>query len=128
MDYITAVGVGVSFILACTGAFFAYKCWRLWRHANITGLGLWVTKDRSFLSNNFKLVIIIGGLASLHVFFELVEQFDIQMPQSFWGVFHILYFFDLIASMAVFLMLAIIWYRLLSKVSTWDKRWITTKK
>ncbi len=128
MDYITAVGVGVSFILACTGAFFAYKCWRLWRHANITGLGLWVTKDRSFLSNNFKLVIIIGGLASLHVFFELVEQFDIQMPQSFWKVFHILYFFDLIASMAVFLMLAIIWYRLLSKVSTWDKRWITPKK
>lgn len=128
MDYITGIGIVASFILACIGAFFAYRCWRMWRHANITGLGLWVTKDRSFLSNNFKLVIIIGGLASLHVFFELVEQLDIQMPQSFWKIFHIMYFFDLIASMAIFLMLAIIWYRLLSKVNTWDKRWVTPKK
>ncbi len=128
MDYITGVGVGISFILACAGAFFAYRCWKLWRHTNITGLGLWVTRDKSFLSNNFKLVIIIGGLSSLHVLFELVEQLDILMPQTFWKVFHIAYFSDLVALMFVFLMLAITWYRLLSKVNTWDKRWITQKK
>lgn len=128
MDYITAIGIGASFVLACTGAFFAYRCWRLWRHTNITGLGLWVTKDKSFLSNNFKLIIIIGGMSSLHVLFELVELFDIQMSRSFWKVFHIVYFSNLVALMVVFLMLAITWYRLLSKVNTWDKRWLTPKK
>jgi len=128
MDYITTIGIGVSFIFACAGAFFAYRCWRLWRRTNITSLGLWVTKDKSFLSNNFKLVIIIGGLASLHVFFELVEQVDIDASQFFWKIFHIAYFLDLVLLMVVFLMLAVTWYRLLAKVNAWDKRWITTEK
>lgn len=125
MYYIALVGISVSFILAGIGAFFAYKCWRLWRRSSVSSISIEVTRDRSFLSNNFKLVLIIGGLAALHVFFEMVEYFGL-LPQSSFilNVFSIVYFLDLIATMGILLILAILWYRLLLKVSVWDRRWI----
>lgn len=118
MNHIASVGIVVSFILAGIGAFFAYRCWILWGHSNISSIGTEVAKDRSFLSDNFKLILIIGGLAALHVFFELVEYFGFLPANSFiLNVFLIAYFLNLIATMAILLVLAILWYKLLLKVS-----------
>ena len=124
MDYITVIGIGVSLILACAGAFFTYRCWKLWKHTNITSLGLWVTKDRSFLTNNFKLIIVIGALSGLHVLFELWERFVILSTPFIRNIFYLFYFLNLVSIMIVFLMLAVAWYKMLSKVNIWDKRWL----
>lgn len=127
MRFIFLIGISFSLIVACIGAFVAYKCWRLWRHANIAGIGVEVTKDRTFLSNNFKLVIVIGGLAGLHVVFELIEFYFSSSTPLIYNLFHFVYFLNLASIMTAFLMLAIAWYRLLSRVSKWDRRWIKGK-
>ncbi len=123
---ITIIGIGISLLLACAGAFFTYRCWKLWKHTNITSLELWVTKDRSFLTNNFKLFIVIGALSGLHVLFELIERFVTPSIPFIWDLFYLFYYLNLVSIMVVFLMLAVAWYRLLSKVNAWDKRWLKT--
>lgn len=127
MRSIFLIGISFSLIFACIGAFFAYRCWRLWRHANIAGIGVEVTKDRTFLSNNFKLVIVIGGLAGLHVVFELVQFYLSPSTPLIYNLFHFVYFLNLASIMTAFLMLAIAWYRLLLRVNKWDRRWIKGK-
>ncbi len=121
---ITIIGIGISLLLACAGAFFTYRCWKLWKHTNITTLGLWVTRDRSFLTSNFNLVIVIGALSGLHVLLELGERFVDPSIPFIWNLFYLLYYLNLVSIMVVFLMLAVAWYRLLSKVNAWDKRWL----
>lgn len=117
------IAISIGFILAGIGAFFAFRCLILWRRISITGVSVEVSKDRSFLSNNLRLVLTIGGLAGLHIFFEMIEQF-LTLPASIWKIFYFVYYLDLVLMMFVLLILAIVWYRLLSKVSRWDKHWI----
>lgn len=122
------IGISIALILAVVGAVFAYKCLALWRHMNITGVCIEVTKDKAFLSNNFKHVLIIGGLAGLHIFMEMVEQLYSPPASFFWEIFYFVYYLGLVLLMLVIVVLAIMWYRLLSKVSRWDKRWVKANK
>lgn len=122
------IGAVIALILAAIGAVFAYKCLVLWKRADITGVGIEVTKDKAFLSNNFKLVLIIGGLAGLHIFLELVERFYSSQALFFWEIFYFVYYLGLVLLMLVLLVLAVVWYRLLSRVSRWDKRWVKVEK
>jgi hypothetical protein len=128
MDSINLIGIGIGLILAGIGAVYAYSCVMLWRHTNITGVGVEVTKDRSFLSNNFKLVIIIGALSSLHILFELVQNLNLIWTSLTLSIFNVLYYLDLSGVMLALLLLAIAWYKLLSKVNAWDTRWIKPDK
>ena len=128
MPELPLTGTGIALILAAIGAFFAYRCVVLWKRLDITGVGIEVTKDRAFLSNNFKLVLIIGGLASLHIFLEMVERFYSPPAPFFWKVFYFVYYTDLVLLMLVLLVLAVVWYRLLSRVNRWDRRWVKVNR
>lgn len=118
------IGISVSLVLTCIGPFYAYRCWKLWRHTSITGIGVVVTKDKSFLSNNFKLVLAVGALSSLNVLFNVAEHFDLLSAPFIVNIFYSVYYLNLAAIMSAILILALSWYKLLSKVNHWDKRWI----
>ncbi len=122
MDYTSFIGISVSLILTVIGPFYAYRCWRLWRHTNTTSIGAVVTQDRVFLSNNFKLVLIVGALSGLNVLFEVAQYFD-PLAKPF--IPNVFYYLNLAAIMTVILILAVSWYNLLSRVKRWDSRWIT---
>lgn len=122
MDYTSFIGISVSLVLTGAGPFYAYRCWRLWRHTNTASIGVEVTKDRSFLSNNFKLVLIVGALSGMNVLFEVAQSLDLLSPLLIPNVFSYL---NLAAIMTVILILAVSWYNLLSRVRRWDSRWIT---
>lgn len=81
-----------------------------------------VTQDRVFLSNNFKLVLIVGALSGLNVLFEVAQYFD-PLAKPF--IPNVFYYLNLAAIMTVILILAVSWYNLLSRVKRWDSRWIT---
>jgi len=122
MDYTSFIGIGVSLVLTGAGPFYAYRCWKLWRHINTASIGVEVTKDRSFLSNNFKLVLVVGALSGMNVLFEVARYFDLLSQRFVPNVFSHLV---LAAIMIVILILAVSWYNLLSRVRRWDSRWIT---
>lgn len=122
------IGTAIALILAAIGAFFAYKCLVLWRRIDIKGVGIEVTKDRTFLSNNYKLVLILGGLASLHIFLEIVERFYSPPAPFFWEIFYFVYYIDQVMLMLVLVILAVVWYRLLSRINRWNRRWIKAEK
>lgn len=124
MGYISFIGIGISLVLTCMLPFYAYKCWRLWKHVNIGGIGAMVTKDRAFLSHNFKLILAVGALNGMHVVFEAVEGLGVLSPAWLRSIFDLLYYVIIIAIMSLLLVLAISWYRLLLKVDRWDRRWI----
>lgn len=128
MPELPLIGTGIALILAVIGAFFAYRCVVLWKRVDITGVGIEVTKDRAFLSSNFKLVLVIGGLAGMHIFLEMVERFYSPPAPFFWKVFYFVYYTDLVLLMLVLLVLAVVWYRLLSRVNRWDRRWVKVNR
>jgi hypothetical protein len=128
MNTISLIGISIALLFAGIGAFFAYKCMIRWEHTNINSISAEISKNRSFLSNNFKLVLLTGALSSLHILFELIEEFNlIPTVAIVQDIFHVLYYLDISATMLILLILAIIWYRLLSKVNAWDKRVIKIK-
>lgn len=124
MNYLALIGISLAIILAAIGAFFAYRCYMLWRHINISSLGIATTRSRSFLSNNFRLTLIIGGLASLHLFFEIWKLYDAPSTPFIWTVYILLYYLNLIVIMFALLIMAIMWYKLLSTINKWDNRMI----
>lgn len=126
MNYISLIGIGISLLLTLIGAIYAYRCWMLWRHTSLSGVGVEVTK-RSFLSSNFKLILIVGGLNGLHVIFETAEALDLLSPPWLKDIFELIYYLNIVAIMSVLLILSILWYRLLFRVNRWDKRWIKPK-
>lgn len=128
MDTISLVGISSALLFTCIGAFFAYKCLIYWEHTNISSISAEISKNRSFLSNNFKLVMFTGAFSGLHVLLELIEKFNlIPTIAIVQDIFHVLYYLDISATMLVISILAIIWYRLLSKINAWDKRVIKIK-
>ncbi|MDO9098151.1 MAG: hypothetical protein Q7U60_08520 [Candidatus Methanoperedens sp.] len=127
MSYISIIGISVSLLLTLIGAFFAYRCWMQWRHTHITGIGAEVTKDRAFLSNNFKLVLVIGALNGVRVIFEAAERLDLLSPPWLWNAFDFLYYLNTITIMSALLILSISWHKVLTKVNRWDKHWIKAK-
>lgn len=128
MTDIPFIGAVIALILAAIGAFFAYRCLVLWKRLDITGVGIEVTKDKAFLSSNFKLVLILGGLSGVHIFLEMVERFYSPPAPFFWEIFYFVYYSDQVLLMLILLVLAVVWYRLLSRVSRWDKRWVKVNK
>lgn len=126
MIYTYFIGIGASLLLTFAGAIYAYRCWMLWRHTSLSGVGVEVTK-RSFLSSNFKLTLIVGGLNGIHVIFETAEALDLVSPPWLKDIFGLLYYLNIVAIMSVLLILSIMWYRLLLRVNRWDKRWIKPK-
>ncbi len=127
MSYISIIGISVSLLLTLIGAFYAYKCWMQWRHTHITGIGVEVTKDRAFLSNNFKLVLVVGALNGVRVIFEAAGRLDSLSPPWLRNTFDFLYYLNTITIMSALLILAISWHKVLTKVNHWDKRWIKAK-
>jgi hypothetical protein len=124
MEHVSFIGISVLLVLTGIGPFYAYRCWKLWRHTNITGISVEVTKDKSFLSNNFKLVLVVGALSSMNVLFNVVEHFDLPSAPFIVNMFYSFYYLNLAAIMSAILILAIAWHKLLSRVNRWDKRWI----
>jgi hypothetical protein len=128
MDTISLIGIGSALLFTGIGAFFAYKCLIYWEHTNISSICAEMSKNRSFLSNNFKLVILAGAFSGLRVLLELIEKFNlIPTITVIQDIFHALYYLDISATMLILSILAIIWYRLLSKINAWDKRVIKIK-
>ena len=115
-------------IFVIIGSFFAIKSIMLWRKTNLAGIVIEVTKSRSFLQNNFLMVLLVGAFASIHVFLEFL-QFTITIESTYInGLFYVLYYLTLLAIVFVLSILSFKWYNLLSKVNQWDKRWIGGKK
>lgn len=128
MNYPGTIGIILAVILAAVGAFFAYKCFMLWRQVSTSGIAVEVTKNRSFLSINFKLTLVIGALAGLHLFFEIWEMYGLPTAPFIWAFYNFFYYLNLTAIMLVLLIMAITWYKLLSKVDRWDRRLIKPNK
>lgn len=127
MNYISSIGIGVSLVITFIGMVYAYNCWRLWRHTKINGIGVEVTKSRTFLSHNFKLVLVVGALSGLHVVFVTMEELHLLSPPWLRNTFDFLYYLNTITIMSALLVLAISWHKVLTKVNRWDKRWIKAK-
>lgn len=127
MNYISSIGIGVSLVITFMGMVYAYNCWRLWRHTKINSIGAVVTKDRAFLSNNFKLILVVGALSGLHVVFEAMGELHLLLPQWLRNTFDFLYYLNIITIMSALLVLAISWHKVLTKVNHWDKHWIKAK-
>ncbi len=124
MDSIISIATDVSLILAGVCAFYAYRCIMLLRETNITGVGIELTKNRSFLSTNFMFIMLIGSLSSLHVLLGAVEQQNFISNSLTHDVINVIYCLDVSGSMLALLSLTVAWYKLLQKVHTWDTRWI----
>ena len=120
--------INLAMIFVIIGSFFAAKSILLWRKTNLAGIGVEVTKSRSFLHNNFLLVLLVGAFTGIHVFLEFL-QFTITIESPYFNVlFYVLYYSTLLAIVFVLSLLSFKWYKLLSKVNQWDKRWIGGKK
>ncbi|VVB94445.1 Uncharacterised protein [uncultured archaeon] len=96
----------------------------LLRDTNITGVGIELAKNRSFLSMNFIFIMIIGALSGLQAILGLVEQLNLISTTYTHNVIYMIYYLDLSGAMLALLLLTIAWYKLLLKVNTWDTRWI----
>lgn len=82
-----------------------------------------MTKDRSFLQTNFKLVTVSGVLVSLHILYTALADFKL-LPSLFTGnLFYLLYYLKLGLIILFLLILVTSWHKLLSKVNRWDTRW-----
>lgn len=124
MNYIASIGTGISVILIAIAGFYVIKSWALWRNMNPTGIGVEVAKDRIFLSDNFKLFMALSVLSSLHIVFELENRMEWLSPPPLHSLFETLYYLNTIVIMSIFLILTLMWYKLLLKVNKWDERWI----
>ncbi len=124
MSDISIATIIVSLIFIGTGMFYAHRCWILWNSTTISGIGIVLTKDKSFLKINFILVMVIGALTGLHILYvELAEHFGL-LSAPFWSVFYMVYYLKIIGIMSAFLILANSWHKLLLKVNHWDRHWI----
>lgn len=120
--------INLAMIFVIIGSFFAAKSILLWRKTNLAGIGVEVTKSRSFLHNNFLLSSLIGAFTAIHVILEFV-QFTITIESPYINeFFYVLYYITLLVIVIVLSVLSFKWYNLLSKVNKWDKRWISGKK
>jgi hypothetical protein len=126
MDSITLIGIDISLILAGICAFFGYRCVMLLKDTNITGMGIELTKNRSFLSMNFMFIMVIAGLSGLHIMLGHAER-NIISTSYIHEVINVIYYLDLSGAMLALLLLTIAWYKLLLKVNTWDTYWIKPK-
>ncbi len=120
--------ISFAMSLVVIGSFYAIKSIILWKKINIAGIGVEVTKSRSFLHTNFMLSSIIGAFVAIHVFLEFIQHtVSIESP-SLNGLSFALYYFTILAIVISLFLLAFKWYKLLSKVNRWDKRWISGKE
>ncbi|MCX9014257.1 MAG: hypothetical protein OIN89_05620 [Candidatus Methanoperedens sp.] len=118
----------LAIVFVIIGSFYATRSMILWRRTSISGVGAAVTKSRSFLHNNFVLVILVGAFAGLHVLLELIQDtVSIESPYIN-GLFYVLYYITLLAIVAILSVLSFMWYKLLLKINEWDKRLISGKK
>ena len=116
MGYMYLTGIVASIILVGVLIYIACRCMMLWRHTPIANISAAVIKDKNFLSYNYNMVMIIGGLAGMHVFMELAI---IVAPLSGLkqNLFNTIYFLDLAAIMLILMLLTVSWYKLLSNVN-----------
>ena len=124
MSNISIIGTGISMILIAAGMVFVIKNWVLWRNINLTGIGIEVAKDKSFLSDNFKLFMALSVLSGFNLVFELENNLAWFSPPPLKDLFEVLYYLNIITISSIFLILTIMWYKLLSRVVKWDRRWI----
>ena len=120
--------INLAMIFVIIGSYFAIKSILLWRKTNLTGIGVEVTKSRSFLQNNFLLVLLVGAFASIHVFLEFFQHNSSIESPYINVLFYVLYYSTLLAIVFVLSILSFKWYKLLSRINKWDKRWIKGKK
>ena len=124
----SSIIINLAMIFVVMGLYFAIKSILLWRKTNIAGIGVEVTKNRSFLQINFLLILLVGAFAGIHVFLEFL-QFTITIESPYINVlFYVLYYSTLLAIVFVLLILSFKWYKLLSKINQWDTRWVSGKK
>ncbi len=123
MNYTNSIGLGISLALTLIGMLYTYKCWRIWRNSTIPGVCVEVAQCRSFLSNNFKLILLVWTLNGLHVVIGTLESLDLGLTAWLQNIFNIIYHLNMIIIMSAYLVLAISWYKLLSKINQWDERW-----
>ena len=120
--------ISIALIFVAIGSIYALLSLMLWKDTNTSGIGVEVTKSRSFLHNNFLLSSIVGAFAGLHVLLEFL-QFTVTIESTYLNrVFYVLYYITLLVIVIVLSILSFKWYTLLSKVNKWDKRWISGKK
>lgn len=118
----------LAIMFVIIGSFYATRSMILWRRTSIAGVGVEVTKSRSFLHNNFILVLLVGAFAGLHVLIELIQNtISIESPYIN-GLFDVLYYITLLAIVMILSVLSFMWYKLLLKINKWDKRLISGKK
>lgn len=123
----SSIIISLAMILVGVGLYFATISTLLWRKTNIAGVGIEVTKNRSFLQNNFLLVILVGAFAGTHVFIDFLKL-TVVPETSYIEILHFTQALSLLAIMSVLSILSFKWYKLLSKINQWDKRWISGKK
>lgn len=123
----SSIIINLAMILVGIGLYFAIKSTLLWRKTNIAGIGIEVTKNKSFLQNNFLLVLLIGAFTGTHVFIDFLKL-TVVVDAPYIEILHFMQALSLLAIMLVLSMLSFKWYKLLSKINQWDKRWISGKK
>lgn len=120
--------LGLAIVFVVTGAFYATRSMILWRRTNIAGVGVEVTKSRSFLHNNFVLVILVGAFAGVHVLLELTQDTITVESPVIKELFPLIYYITLLAIVVILSVLSFMWYKLLLKINKWDKRLVSGKK
>ena len=123
----SSIIINLTMILVGIGLYFTVKSTLLWRKTNIAGIGIEVTKNKSFLQDNFLLVLFIGAFTGTHVFIDFLKL-TIVMEAPYIETLHFMQILTLLAIMFVLSILSFKWYKLLSKINQWDKRWISGKK
>lgn len=120
----------ISFAMAIVviGSFYAIRSIILWEKTNIAGIGVEVTKSRSFLHTNFMLSSLVGAFVAVHVFLEFIQHTVPIESTSINRLSLAIYYFTVLAIVSFLFLLAFKWYKLLSKVNKWDKRWIKGKE
>jgi len=112
--YLGLLEIGLYFSIV--GAFFAIKAFLCFIRTDEDTMMARILLNKNFLHKNFIIIFILGGLISLHTFFEFLDYQSIPilytLVQKFYIYIQILYLLTLTISTFLLAILAIYWHRL----------------
>ncbi len=99
-----------SLIVAAIGVYFSLKSWERLKKSELDILKARVFLDKSFVSNNFKLTLVVIGLVTFHMIMEITEL-EGALP----AILHPVYYGVFPVVILILVQMIYMWYRLLHK-------------
>ncbi len=107
---IYSISLAFSLIVAGIGVYFSFKSWARLKKSDLDTLKARVFLDKSFVSTNFKLTLVVIGLVTFHMIMEITELGGTLPPELhpvYYGVFPVV--------ILILVQMIFMWYRLLNK-------------